>query len=189
MPTVSYTGGFRNASVVEEFLSTVPQDTQIVYEHEPYTAIQSEESVKAFQTLLQDSRFVIDDLLLARCFYFSTRQLHSLLLEHPLCQKILTRYPSFLQYFEPRYANAPSGTRTGMYQRYFQANSIIERWKKKQQILNYKRLLWIVYPVLTAAVCRWKQRFYAPGQKGYLLANAHFESMKASPFLGAEKRC
>lgn len=189
MPTVSYTGGFRNPSAVRNFLSTVPENVRIVYENEPYTAIQSEDSVKAFETLLQDSRFVIDDLLLSRCFYFSTRQLHSLLLEHPLCQRILTKHPSFLHYFEARYAFAPPGTRTGMYQRYLQTNSIVERWKKRQQILQYKRLLWIVYPVLTAAVCRWKERYYTPGQKGYLLANAHFESMKASPFLGAEKRC
>jgi hypothetical protein len=156
---------------LKEELETIPEDANLVFEIEPYCNIQSRPALKTFKLLLDDPRFVFDDLFVARQLYFSSAKSRKLVMNHPKFQTILKGRVHFTEYFYERYKNAPEGTKLGMYQRFYQASRAIRAWKRE----NFQRLAFHLYPALVHYTQRFKQRYYAPDGNGYFNAKTRFE--------------
>jgi hypothetical protein len=139
---------------------------------EPYAAIQKDTQVETLRLLLDDTRFLFDDLFTARALYFSTPQLNRAILRHPrIAQLALGYQKSFMEYFDKRFRyGAP-----GMDQRYIHAINKIACIRK---ILLNKKLAFALYPALVRYTRDFKQRYYTPGTgAGYLKVKAEFDRL------------
>ena len=149
-----------------------PTDAKLFFEAEPYCNIQSRAALKTFKILLDDPRFVFDDLFVARQLYFSAPASRNLVMKHPKFRKVVNGRVHFIEYFNERYANAPEGTQIGMYQRYYQAERAIKFWRKE----NLQRLVFHLYPALVTYARSFKERYYQPGGVGFCKAKKDFEA-------------
>lgn len=156
---------------LKEELETIPDDVKLVFEMEPYCNIQSRASLKTFKLLLDDPRFLFDDLFVARQLYFSASKSRNLVMNHPKFLSVVNGRVHFTEYFYERYKNAPEGTKVGMYQRFYQASRAINIWRKE----NRFRLVFHLYPALVRHIRQFKQRYYAPDGNGYFNAKTRFE--------------
>jgi hypothetical protein len=155
----------------------ISKDTKIIFEYEPYCNIQTKKSLKTFQLLLDDPRFVFDDLFIARQLYFSAFKSRNLVMKHPRFLKVVNARVNFTEYFYERYGENGGRYHNGMYQRYYQAQKAIQYWRKE----NLKRLVFHLYPALIQYTRSFKERYYAPNGPGFLKAKEHFEEMLNAP--------
>jgi hypothetical protein len=148
------------------------KDATLVFDYEPYCNIQSRQSLRTFKLLLDDPRFLFDDLFVARQLYFSSSNSRNLVMNHPKFRNVVNGRIHFTEYFYERYDNS-EGTKVGMYQRFYQAERAIKLWRKE----NLQRLVFHLYPALIHYVRRFKQRYYAPEAPGFWKAKSEFEEL------------
>jgi hypothetical protein len=151
----------------------VPNDATLLLEDEPYCNIQDRNSLRVFKLIINDTRFVFDDLFIARQLYFSAGKSRAVVMKHPKFLQILRARKYFSEYFYERFGKDANRTHVGMLQRYLQAENAIRFWNKQ----NRWRLTFLVYPALVRYIRNFKMRFYAPSAAGYLLAKKEFESL------------
>lgn len=162
---------------MKQILEDAPKDAQLVYEHETYCSVQSRAALKTFKLLINDPRFVFDDLFIARQLYFSALSSRELVMRHPKFLKVVRARPRFMDYFYERYGPDANRTHIGMLQRYLQVDNAM-RYRKKQDNL---RLAFILYPALTYYARNFVERYYAPGGPGYYKGKASFEAALQVP--------
>lgn len=154
-------------------MNKVPKDAILVLECEPYCNIQHLPSLRVLKQVINDPRFVFDDLFVARQLYFSAGKSRSVVMRHPKFLQVLRARKYFIDYFYERYGKNANITHVGMLQRYLQAENAIRFWNKQ----NRWRLAFLLYPFLIRYVRNFKMRFYAPSAPGYNLAKKEFESL------------
>lgn len=147
-----------------------PKDGKLMIEDEPYCNLQGRQTLRTFKLILDDPRFVFDDLFIARQLYFSAPSSQNLVMKHPKFRNVVNARAQFTEYFYERYGNAAAGTQVGMYQRYYQAERAIRFWQKQ----NRQRLVFDLYPALVHYVRSFKERYYAPEGPGYYKVKQHF---------------
>lgn len=153
-----------------DFLNTFPPEKSIIFAHEPYCNIQGKRKAKCLKMLCDDPRFRFDHLFVARMFYFSTREVHSIIGHHPRLKQLIKDKQSFMDFF---WENYPGGQNAymGISQRYIQARNVLSYLKKKQNI----RLVFFLYPFLTQVSRMFREKYYQPGGKGYFKAMARYQ--------------
>jgi hypothetical protein len=151
--------------------SDFPKDATLFFEYEPYCTIQSRASLKTFKLLLDDPRFVFDDLFIARQLYFSAHKSRELVMKHPKFLKVVRERSHFMDYFYERYGEKANITHVGMLQRYIQAENAIRYRSKEDRV----RLAFSLYPALIKHIRIFKERYYAPGGHGFLKAMHRFQ--------------
>lgn len=132
----------------------IPKDAKLIIEAEPYCNLQKRSVLKVFQLVINDPRFVFDDLFIARQFYFSAGQGRTIVIKHPKFMKILRAREHFIEYFYERYGPDANRTHLGMLQRYLQAENAIRYWNKQ----NRFRIVFLMYPALIRYIRRFKAR-------------------------------
>jgi hypothetical protein len=161
-----------NYDAMKEALETkCPKDAKLYLEDEPYCNIQSRSAVRTLKLVMDDPRFVFDDLFIARQLYFSAAPSRDAVMSHPRFAAIALAYPSFTEYLYKRYGENAGITQVGMAQRYYQADRAIQQWKRERRI----RLAFILYPALVRHIRAFRERYYAPEGLGYLKAFADFK--------------
>lgn len=160
-----------DAKAFQKVLEDLPSDAKLIFEFETYCAIQRRSAVKTFKILLDDPRFVFDDLFIARQLYFSALPSRELVMRHPKFLKIVRARRSFMDYFYERYGANADRTHVGMLQRYLQVLNAL-RYREKE---NRMRLAFYLYPALMQHSKNFLERYYAPGAPGYLKSKASFE--------------
>lgn len=173
LPGIIYGGKYDE---LKAELERLPKDAKITFEDEPYCNIQRRASLKAFKLLINDPRFVFDDLFIGRQLYFSALPSRELVMRHPKFLKIVRARARFMDYFYERYGPNANRTHVGMLQRYLQVENAM-RYRAKQDRL---RLAFDLYPALTYYARGFLERYYAPGGPGYLKGKASFEALAAS---------
>ena len=160
-------------SMKKSLLYEFPTDATLHIEWEPYCEIQRCNALRVFKLIINDPRFVFDDLFVARQLYFSAGQSRSVVLKHPRFLQILRSRKYFSDYFYERYGKNAHQSHVGMLQRYLQAENAIRFWTKQ----NRWRLTFLLYPALIRYIRNFKERYYAPNAAGYTLAKQEFESL------------
>jgi hypothetical protein len=151
----------------------IPPSSKLLLEDEPYCNLQSKKSLKLLKLVINDPRFVFDDLFIARQLYFSAMPSRTVVMKHPMFLKVLRARRRFLDYFYERYGEDANVKMVGMLQRYLQAENAIRYWEK----LNRFRITFFLYPSLVKHIRSFKKRYYAPDAPGYLRAKDDFERM------------
>jgi hypothetical protein len=128
--------------------------------------------------VLDDPRFIFDDIFVARQFYFSAGQGREIVMKHPKFQKIVKGRKYFMDYFYERYGDNAGTTHVGMLQRYIQAERVIQFWKEEQKKKNTFRIPFLLYPALVKYSRNFLERYYNPEGQGYLNTKRHFERYK-----------
>jgi hypothetical protein len=152
----------------------IPKDATFILEGEPYCNIQSKAALRTLQLVLDDPRFVFDDLFVARQLYFSAGGSRDLVMNHPRFVAVATAHTSFIDYLYIRYGKDAGVKHEGMAQRYYHAELNIRKWKKKKQ---NSRIVFFLYPALVRHIRVFKQRYYAPESVGYYKSLSHFTSL------------
>lgn len=155
----------------KKVLEELPADAKLIFEFETYCAIQRRSAVKAFKLLLDDPRFVFDDLFIARQLYFSALPSRELVMRHPKFLKLIRAKRNFMEYFYERYGPNANMTHVGMLQRYLQVENAL-RYREKQTRM---RLAFFLYPALIQYSRSFLERYYAHGAPGYLKGKESFE--------------
>lgn len=163
---------------MKEALETLPKDAKLFLEDEPYCNIQSKAPLKTLKLLLDDPRFVFDDLFIGRQLYFSAPKSRDLVMNHPKFAKVVCERPSFMDYFYERYGEDGGMKHVGMVQRYIQAERCITYWKKRRA----QALVFFLYPALVRYTQNFKERYYAPEAPGYFRAMKEFQAFSI-PFV------
>lgn len=143
------------------FLARWPEDKALIFAAEPYCVIQGKRKKECLQILCDDPRLVFDDIFVGRMLYFSTRECHQVVGNHPRLWKLMAGKKSFCDFIKDRNFQGWQG----MYQRYYQAERVIQCNKNRK---NRFRLAFYLYPFLVLATRAWVERHYAPGGAGYL---------------------
>lgn len=134
--------------------SRVPSDTPLYLDTEPYCSIQSNASLDTFALLLEDDRFVFDDLFICRQLYFSALPSRNLVMNHPKFAAVVYARASFVDYMYERYGKDARWKHDGMAQRYIHAERTIRYWKRRRA----HALVFFLYPALHRYVNRVKKR-------------------------------
>lgn len=163
---------------MKKFLEDLPKETRFFIEDEPYCNLQKKIVCKTFKLVINDPRFVFDDLFVARQFYFSSGESREIVMEHPMFAKVVLARKSFMEYFYERYGVNGGVTHIGMCQRYIHAERSIYFWKERRNKKNQFRILFLLYPALVKYSREFRGRYYAPHAPGYLKANENFERHK-----------
>ena len=100
-------------------------------DYEPYTLLQKKKQAAALRMLMDDPRFVFDDLFVGRMFYFSTGLTHRTVWEHPKMKHVLEGAKSMTEYFYRRYPKPTWKQSAGMGQRFFHADNVIQYLKRQ----------------------------------------------------------
>jgi hypothetical protein len=106
-------------------------DTPIETTYEPYTLLQKKKQAEALTLLMNDPRFVFDDLFVSRMFYFSTGLIHETVWRHPKMKHILEGAESMSEYFYRRYPKPTWSQSAGLGNRFFQADNVILYLKRQ----------------------------------------------------------
>jgi hypothetical protein len=138
-------------SMKNSLLYEFSTDATLLIEWEPYCTIQRPNALHLLNHIINDKRFIFDDLFIARQLYFSAKQSRDVVMRNPKFLQILRSRNSFTDYFYERYGTNAKVSHVGMLQRYIQAEKAICRWNKQ----NRWRLLFLLYPCL----CRYVQRY------------------------------
>jgi hypothetical protein len=163
---------------MKEALDTkLPKDVKLYLEDEPYCNLQGRAVIRTFKLLMDDPRFVFDDLFIARQLYFSAAQSREAVMNHPKFKKVVQARNSFMEYFYIRYGANANITEVGMLQRYIQAERSIAQWKEENKKKNQFRVLFILYPALVKFSRRFIEDYYSPEGKGYYKSKASFEAL------------
>jgi hypothetical protein len=171
LPGQIYRGNYD--AMKEALEKSLPKDAKLYLEDEPYCNIQSRSAVRTLKLVMDDPRFVFDDLFIGRQLYFSASPSRDAVMSHPRFPAVALAYPSFTEYMYKRYGENAGMTHVGMAQRYYQADRAIQQWKRDRNI----RLVFFLYPALIRHIRSFKQRYYAPGGLGYTKALANFTSL------------
>lgn len=174
--SILYSGKY---DALKASLASLPSEAKLFFEAEPYCTIQEKASLQTMKLLLDDPRFVFDDLFIGRQLYFSSGALRKLVMSHPKFLKVVRARKSFLDYFYERYGSNANRTHVGMLQRYLQVENLLQYRKKR----NNFRLTFLLYPALISHIRSFKHRYYAPNGLGFLKAKSHFESELDIPYL------
>lgn len=163
---------------MKDILEKLPKDVKIFIEAEPYCNLQQKSVCNTFKLVLDDPRFVFDDLFIARQFYFSASQGREIVMKHPKFQKVVKERKYFMDYFYERYGDRAGTTHVGMLQRYVQAERVINFWKEQQKKKNQFRITFLLYPALIKHSRKFLERYYSPEGEGCLKAKLEFERHK-----------
>jgi hypothetical protein len=155
----------------KSLLYEFPTDATLLMEWEPYCNLQRSNAVRVLKLIINDPRFVFDDLFVARQLYFSAGQSRDIVMRNPKFLRILRSRKYFSEYFYERYGKNAGQTHVGMLQRYLQAENAIRFWSKQ----NRWRVAFLLYPALMRYIRKFKERYYAPNAAGYILAKQDFD--------------
>jgi hypothetical protein len=172
LTTLVYRG---NICELREFLASWPEDKSLYLADEPYCNIQGKNKQARLQIVCDDHRFVFDDLFIVRYLYFSTKECHNVVLNHPKFRAFMNGKRSIIDEADKRFHNRHEYM--GMYQRYYLADRII---RKHQKRVNF-RLAFHLYPFLKFYTRAWLANHYEPGNKGYLRSKKNWEAIVAAP--------
>lgn len=149
-----------------------PSEASLFLLGEPYCTLQDKKVLEVFKLVLDDPRFVFDDLFVARQLYFSAPKSRNLVMKHPKFVKVVRSRKNFMDYFYERYGPYADRENVGMLQRYIQAEKAITHWEKKMQF----RVLFHLYPALIKHTRKFREKYYTPGELGSLRAAEDFKS-------------
>lgn len=149
-------------------------DSPIHTTFEPYILIQKKKQAEALTILMDDPRFVFDEVFVGRMFYFSTRLVQRTVWNHPKMKDILAGAPSMSEYFFRKYPKPTWTQEAGIGQRYFHADTVIHALRREDTKQKNQRIAFLLYPALKQFVHRWVQKHYAPRAKGYQQAFQDF---------------
>lgn len=153
---------------------TLPKDAKLYLEDEPYCNIQSKASLKTLKVLLDDDRFVFDDVFIGRQLYFSAPKSRDLVMNHPKFAQVVHARASFMDYFYERYGPDGGMKHVGIVQRYIQAERAINYWRRQRN----QAIVFFLVPALIRYIRSFKERFYSPGGPGFLLAEKDFHAQE-----------
>lgn len=132
-----------DTKALQEFLDVYPKDEELILAVEPYCVIQGKRKAACLKILCNDPRFRFDHVFVSRQLYFSTREVHNVILNHPRFKALMDGKKCFMDFF---WSNYPGGQSRymGMSQRYIQADNVL-RYKKRCDNI---RLAFFLYPRL-----------------------------------------
>lgn len=145
-----------DAEGLQHYLDTY-EGTQIQTEFEPYASLQRTKQLECLTILMDDPRFVFDDLFVARMFYFSTHLLQRTIWKHPRMKAVLQGAPSLSAYFHMRYPKPTWNQSAGLGQRFFHADNGIRYLRKADDRKKNQRLLFFLVPAVVSYIRNWKK--------------------------------
>lgn len=129
----------------------------IEFEREPYTAIQKKKQAAALTVVMDDPRFVFDDIFVGRMFYFSTGLTMQTIWRHPKMKRLLETNSTMSDCFNARYPTPTWKQMAGIGQRFFQADNAIRYLQKEDVRKKNQRLAFSLVPALSIYIQRWKK--------------------------------